>query len=514
MNRTMTRAFATVGGWTMGSRVLGFVRDMLMARILGAGLVADAFNAAFLLPNLFRRFLAEGAFNSAFLPQFAKKHGDHEAAQDFAQNSFASLMVILFVLIALIQIFMPVAIFLLVSGFVGNERFEMAQHFSRITIFYIAFMTMASLCGSILNSYSRFGLAAAAPILLNIILIAALIGTQIFGVEDVQIGIWLSWAVFVAGIAQFLLVYSGVRRLGFRFRLGLPKWNAELKTLFVVFLPAMAASGVGQINLVVGRQIASWTDGAVSWLNYADRLYQLPLGVVGVAVGTVLLTSLTEARKAGDEIMARDRYNDAVFFAMLLVLPAALAIVAIPEVLIGVVFEGGAFGAKDTVATARAVAVLALALPAAVLQLAQMKLFYAREDTRTPFRYALISMLVNVGLAIGLWRRLGYMAPVVANVVASYVICLLLYFGSRRFGEAVRITSGTRKRLWVVFVSAVIMAVCAYGLAAILAPWLSAGLLKWLVLLMIVAVAMVIYFALVFLLLGMKPRELKGMLRR
>ncbi|MEE8455699.1 MAG: murein biosynthesis integral membrane protein MurJ, partial [Limibaculum sp.] len=387
----LLRGFATVGGWTLASRVLGFGRDILIATFLGAGPVAEAFFVAFRLPNMFRRFFAEGAFNMAFVPLFAKKlEGDGGGeAKRFAEEAMAVLLTALIALTVVAQLAMPWFVLALASGFddagVDGGRFDLAVAFSRVVFPYIVFISLAALFSGILNSFGKFSAAAAAPVLLNVILIGAM---ALAAANGWDVGPALSWAVFAAGIAQLGLVVWAARRAGMSLKLRLPRLTPDVKRLVTLGVPAALAGGVMQINLLVGTQVASYFDGAVSWLWYADRLYQLPLGVVGVAIGVVLLPELSRRVRAGDAAGAGNAMNRAAEFCLMLTLPATVALIVVPGLVTAVLFERGAFTASDTAATAAALSIYAFGLPAFVLQKVLQPAFFAREDTRTPLRCA------------------------------------------------------------------------------------------------------------------------------
>jgi putative peptidoglycan lipid II flippase len=304
-------AFLTVGGWTMLSRILGLARDVLMAALLGAGPVAQAFLIAFTLPNMFRRFFAEGAFNIAFVPMFAKRLEGGEDAKGFARDAFSNLgaFLIVFTLVGIMA--MPWLVFAMASGFHGDIRFDLSVTHGRIAFPYIIFISLTALLCGVLNALGRFALAAAAPILMNLVMIVfLLIGYWTGG----NVGLWQIWSVPVAGVAQLALVWWGVGRAGFRIRPSRPRLTPEMRRLAIVAAPAMLAGGVVQINLLVGRQVGSFFDGAVAWLSYADRLYQLPLGVVGLAIGVVLLPDLARRLRAGDAEGGRSAVNRATEF--------------------------------------------------------------------------------------------------------------------------------------------------------------------------------------------------------
>lgn len=468
----------TVGVWTLLSRVLGFVRDILIAAFLGSGPVAEAFFVAFALPNMFRRFFAEGAFNTAFVPMFSRKLEAGDDADGFASDALSGLAAILVVISVLAVAFMPVLVIAMASGFLGDARFDLAVGFGRWVFAYILFISVAALVSGMLNAAGRFAAAAAAPVLLNMILIGAIqaVSAGLFGPPDALLYGWaLTLGALVAGVAQLALVWVAARRAGFRLRPRLPRLTPDLKRLAIIAAPAALAGGVVQINLLVGRQVASFFDGAIVWLNMADRLYQLPLGVVGIAIGIVLLPDLSRRLQAGDTEGGRMAFNRACEISLGLTLPAAVALVVIPLPLVSVLFERGAFEAADSRATAAALAIYGLGLPAFVLQKTLQPLFFAREDTRRPFRYALVSMVVNAAVAVGLAPVMGYLAAALGTTVAGWAMVWLLWRGSRPMGEAAALDDRMRRRAPRIAGAAVLMGAVIYGLALPLAPLLYGG---------------------------------------
>lgn len=454
----------TVGVWTLLSRILGFVRDILIAAWLGTGPVAEAFLVAFALPNMFRRFFAEGAFNMAFVPLFSKKLEAGEDAKGFAEQALAALGALLILITILATVFMPWLVLAMASGFQGDERFDIAVALGRIVFVYILLISLAALFSGVLNASGRFAAAAAAPVLLNIILIAALvigqtgIGPSFIGdVAGAQTGTMLSIGVVLAGIAQLALVWWAAARAGFNLRLTRPRLSPEIKRLAVIAAPAALAGGVVQINLLVGRQVASFFDGAIAWLAYADRLYQLPLGVVGIAIGIVLLPDLSRRLAANDTAGGQNAFSRATEISLALAVPAAVALAVIPVSLISVLFERGAFDSSDTEATALATAIYGLGLPAFVLQKVLQPLYFAREDTKSPFRFALWAMLVNAAVAIGLMGWLGYIAAAIGTTVAGWVMLALLWQGSRSMDASARLDQRAMDRIGRIALAALSM---------------------------------------------------------
>ena len=370
----------TVGFWTLASRILGFLREILLTAFIGPGPVMDAFVAAFRLPNMFRRFFAEGAFNAAFVPMFSKRLEADENPQGFAQDAFNLLALAVLALVGLAMVFMPGLVWLTAEGFYGDERFDLAVDYGYVVFPYILFMSLAALFSGVLNATGRFAAAAAAPVLLNIFACTALIAGAMSGGEVIR---WLISVIPVAGVAQLALVWVATERAGIRIRPGLPHLTPEMRRMVRIAVPAALAMGVTQVNLVVGQLVASKTEKAVSWLFAADRLYQLPLGVVGIAIGIVLLPDLSRRLRADDKEGARNAFSRAGEFMLLLTLPSTVAFLIVPNPLVSVLFERGQFSPEDTAATALAVAIYGIGLPAFMLQKLLQPLFFAREDTRS-----------------------------------------------------------------------------------------------------------------------------------
>ena len=515
----------TVGGWTMASRILGFARDVMIAAFLGAGPVAEAFLVAFSLPNMFRRFFAEGAFNTAFVPMFSKKVEAGEDAAAFARQAFSALAAILVVFSVVAIVAMPALVVAMASGFLEDERFPLAVAFGRIAFPYILLVSLAALVSGVLNSVGRFTAAAAAPVLLNIVFIAAIwLGARVFdiheagppGVPDdtLTVGYVLAWAVPLGGLIQLGLVWWAAARAGFPMVPGRPRITPELRRLAAIAAPAALAGGVVQVNLLVGRQVASFFDGAIAWLSYADRLYQLPLGVVGIAIGVVLLPELSRRLRAGDAEGGRWAFNRAGEIALALSIPATVALVAMPGALVSVLFGRGAFDAGDVAATSLAVVIYALGLPAFVIQKVLQPLFFAREDTRSPFRYALWSMAVNVGVALGLAPAIGWPAAALGTTLAAWAMAALLWRGSRGMGAEAALDDRFAARLWRIVAASLVMGAVLAG-----SVWAASGLLAdagWRVLALagIVVVGAVVYFAAGIAFGAFSRADLKGAVRR
>jgi putative peptidoglycan lipid II flippase len=478
------RAFATVGGLTMASRILGFVRDILIAAALGTGFVADAFFVAFRFPNLFRRMFAEGAFNSAFVPLFAKRlEADGvDAARGFAEEAMSCLLALLLVVSALAMIAMPWLMLLLAPGFAEDPaKYDLAVLLTRLTFPYLLCVSLVALLSGVLNSLGRFTVAAGVPIVLNAMLIGAVALAMWLGYAlEPASGVILAAGVLIAGFAQLVVVWSAVRRTGIKLRLRTPRYTGSMKRLVELGIPGLISGGITQINIVIGTIIASLQAGAVSYLYYADRLYQLPLGIVGVAIGVVLLPDLSRKLRAGDRAAVMDSQNRSLELALLLTLPAAVALSVAGEPIIRVLFERGAFSATDTLATAAALAAYAVGLPSFVLIKVFQPAFFAREDTATPMRFAAVNLAVNVAGsivlfflfdALGLMRHVGI---AVATSGAGWINALLLWGVLVRHGDFAADGRLKRNLPLILFASVAMGAALAIAMP-VLEPYLVAG---------------------------------------
>ncbi len=500
----------TVGFWTLMSRIMGFARDILISSYIGPGSVMDAFVVAFRLPNLFRRFFAEGAFNAAFVPMFAKRLEAGEQPEKFASDALSWLSLAVLALTGLALIFMPALVWITAEGFVGDERFDIATGFGRIVFPYIFFISLAALFSGVLNATGRFAAAAAAPVLLNIMLVAAMLFAASQGGDVARA---LVYTIPLAGVAQLVLVWVATSRAGLEIRPHFPRPSPEMGHLLRVALPAALAMGVVQINLVVGQLVASDYEKAISWLYAADRLYQLPLGVVGIAIGIVLLPDLSRRLRAGDDAGAQHAYSRATELSLALTLPSAVALIAIPLPLISVLFERGNFTGDDAAATALAVSVYGLGLPAFVLQKTLQPLFFAREDTKSPFRYALLAMVVNAVLAFGLKPYIGWLAPAVAASAAAWIMVAQLGFGARQFGEVTRLDTRFKARIWRIILAALAMGAVLVLANLALTPIFD-GATRYLALVLLVTAGIVSFFGFGQLFGAFRLAEFKSAVRR
>ncbi len=468
----LIRHVSRVSALTLASRVLGFVRDVLIARHLGAGLASDAFFVAFKLPNFFRRLFAEGAFSAAFVPLYTaarSRDPSGRQARRLAEEALSALVAILLVLTILVQIALPVLIYVLAPGFAEDAvKRALAVALTRLTFPYLLCISVVALFSGVLNAHERFAAPAAAPVLLNLTFIA----TLLIGADSPLITARrLAVAVSVAGIIQLVWLVLAAGRAGIVLRFPRPRWSGRLARLASLMLPVALGAGITQVNLLIDVMLASFLpDGSLSYLFYADRLNQLPLGVIGVAVGTTLLPGLSRRFARGDEESAERLLAEALAIVFALALPAALALVIVPDILIAGLFERGAFDAADTRATAAALMAYAGGLPAYMLIKALVPVFYAEKDTRTPTRIALIALGANFALNLALIGPLAHVGLALATSLAAWLQTGLLVHRLRRRG---RLPVAVVRRLPIRAVAAasMVMAAVLVGLRMLFRFW-------------------------------------------
>ena len=470
------RAFATVGSFTMLSRVLGFVRDILIAAILGTGPVADAFVVAFRFPNLFRRIFAEGAFNSAFVPLFARKlEGEgHAKARLFAQEALAILLTALLVTLTIAEISMPWLIYVIAPGFADTpDKLDLSILMTRIAFPYLLFVSLTALLSGVLNALGRFAAAAAAPVLLNIVLISVLSAIILLGIKDTRTaGIYLVWGVSFAGLLQLIMLIIATHQAGMKLSIKKPQLSPGVKQLITLGIPGVIAGGVTQINLLVGTIIASAQDSAVSYLYYADRIYQLPLGIVGIAIGVVLLPDLSKRLRAGDMTAVHTSQNRSLEFSLLLTLPASIALFAVPEPIMRVLFERGAFTPQDSQAAAWALAAFAWGLPSFVLIKVFSPAFFAREDTRTPMIFSSIGMIANMILSFILFSFMGHVGIAIATTISGWLTAGLLWLKLIKLKQF-KTDERFHHTIGPIILSSTIMGLALWVGAYIMEPWFA-----------------------------------------
>ena len=520
---SLVKSVGTIGGLTMVSRIFGFARDMLLSRILGAGGVADAWQLAFQLPNIFRRLFAEGAFAAAFIPLFNQRmtqDGDHGEARAFADAVLAVLIPVLIVFSALLLIVMPWIMGLFASDALqaDSETFDLAVLMARIAFPYLAFMSAATLFAAILNSLSRFAAAAAAPILLNICLIGALLLGLFTGdggeASKAATGLYLAISVSLSGLFQLGWLYHWIRRSGFRPALRRPRLTAGVREMGVLILPAVFGAGVYQISRFIDLFfIATLPDKSITYLAMADRLNQLPLGIIGIALGTAILPALSRFVAQDDRGGAFRLQSNAVELAMLLTVPAAVALFVAGPSITSAFYVGGQYSAADGLATGAVVGGLVVGLPAYVLVKVLVPNFVARKDTRTPVWTAAISLTVNIALNLLLIPRLGIVGLALAGSIAAWCNVAMLYALLHHKGHF-RLTGQVAGRIVRIILAAAAMAAALHYAIPLAGDAFIGGVFERIVALgALVAAGAIIFFGCAFL-FGVVNRDTVGQLRR
>ena len=509
------RSVATVGSLTMVSRVFGFVRDILTAAILGAGPVADAFFVAQRLPNLFRSLFAEGAFSAAFVPlaNRALFDGGTPALKEFAEEAYAMLVAALVAFVVLGEIFMPLVMHVIAPGFEAEPaKFALVVDLSRITFPYLLFISLVALQGGLLNTLDRFAAAAGTPVLLNLFLIGALLLMAHFQWSG---GPVLAAALTAAGVAQFLWLAISCSRAGIGLRLRRPRLTPAVRQTLKIMGPGVLGAGVTQLNLLVSTALASLLpEGSVSFLYYADRLNQLPLGVVGIAVATAILPPLSRQVRGGDTAGAIATQNRGVELALLLTLPAATALALLALPILEVLFQRGAFGPREAAATASALIAYSIGLPAFVLVKVLAPAFFARHDTKTPVKVAIVSLVTNLVLTLILMRFLAHVGVAIALSAAGWLQAVILMALLTRRGHFC-LDRRARANLPRIAAATVGMAAVLIGLHVVLAPLLTAATAWRLAALAGLVAGGLVAFLLLVLALGVTGwRELRGQFGR
>ena len=481
---SLLKNVGTIGGLTAVSRVFGFVRDILVARVLGATPMGDAWQLAFMLPNIFRRLFAEGAFASAFVPLFNRRMVEGQSeAQRFAESVLSVLLPILIVFGGLAMVAMPwVVAYFAPEGLESDpEALPIAVMMARITFPYLLFMSLATLVAAVLNSLSRFAAAAAAPILLNLCLIVALIYGASLG-EGVmarrESAFWQSVALSLSGLLQLVWLAFWMHRAGFRIRMVLPRISPGVKELGILIVPAVFGAGIYQISRFVDLFFLSTLEvGSYTYLAMADRWNQLPLGIIGIALGTAILPALSRYLSREENEEAQRLQSNAIELAMLLTVPAAAALFVSGSAFTRVFFAGGAFNLEDAMITGTVVSGLVIGLPAYVLIKVLTPNFFARKDTRTPVYTAAFSLVVTVGLNIALVPRLGVLALAVAGSIGAWCNVALLYVILAKRGFF-RLPARIAGRIARICVAALVMGVALWFLMQPLDPWFGGSTLQ------------------------------------
>lgn len=459
------KKIATVAFGTLFSRVFGFAREIFMASALGTGPVADAFNAAFRFPNTFRRLFAEGAFNAAFIPLFSKKIEEKkiEEAHLFSKEVLSFLFAILLLLTIIMELSMPFLVrHVIAPGFKNNAtKFELTIRFATIMFPYLSCMSLAAMMSGILNSLRRYFAAAIAPVFLNLILISVLFFAWYKNLNPWHIGLYLSWGVLVSGILQLAVLIFAARHIGISISLSFPRLTKNVKKLLWLAFPAAITGGITQINLLINTNIASKEAGAISALAYADRLYQLPLGVIGIAVATVLLPELSRALRNKNYKESFLLQNRSIEAALFLTIPAAVGFCAISYPIVHLIYQHGHFTEESTRLVSQILIIYGLGLPAFVLIKTLVPLFMARENTKTPMFFALLSVIVNCTLAITLFPIYSAKGIAIAEITAGWVNVFLLFFTLVKRKDWIY-ESILVKRILKLILSALLMGICVF----------------------------------------------------
>ena len=517
----LTRALGSVGGLTLASRILGLVRDSLFARFVGAGFASDAFLLAFRLPNMFRALFAEGAFASVFVPMFNHKVAAKEGrglpdGLRFAEDALSVLLPVLIVMLAVLEFAAWPLTLALSGGFNGiaQAEFDFAVLLSRLTLPYLLFISLVSLLGGILNSLHRFWVNAAAPILLNATMIAALVlfhdGVPLLTARNQAI------AVSVSGALQLAWLWWACRRAGVSLKLRRPRLSPDVKRLLTLIWPAALGSSAVQINLLVSSALATalLPSGSYSYIYYADRLNQLPLGLIGIGLGTVLLPTISRQLGGGDEAGAMTTQNRGLELALLLTLPATVALIVCGMPIVAAVLQGGRFDATDAMLTAQVLAAFSIGLPSYILVKVLTPGFYARSDTRTPVRFGLIAMAVNLVGNLLLIPTIGVLGPPLATALASTVNVTLLYMTLRKRGH-LTLDAQLKRRIPRAALAAVLMGAVMWFGNALFQPYVTGHWVeRWGAMLVLVAAGVVVYAAAVLLTGAFRPSDVRQLLRR
>ena len=420
----LIKSTGTFSFFTIISRLLGYMRDILIAVFLGAGPLADAFFVAFRIPNTFRRLFSEGTFNAAFVPSYSSIN-NKKKSENFANNIFSLLILGLLSLVFLIEIFMPIFVFLIAPGFEGdNSKMELAITLTRITFPFLLFVSLASFLSAILNSHNKFAATSAAPIILNIFLILVLVFGKML---DDQLVYYLSYAVTISGITQFIFLYFFVKKNykpKFKFSF---KIDEKIKLFFKKLLPSIFSSGVTQINILVGTIIASFQASAVSYLYYADRIYQINLAIAGIAIGTVILPQLSKHVQNKKKEKIHLIQNKALELSLFLSIPAAIALLIASEEIISSLFGYGSFDQESVKKSAQALFYFGLGLPAFSLIKIFSTFFFARHETKIPFYISLISVLLNIFISIIFFKEIGFLIIPMATTISSWFNAISLF---------------------------------------------------------------------------------------
>jgi putative peptidoglycan lipid II flippase len=512
----LLKSMGTIGGLTMVSRVFGFAREMMMSRIMGASGAADAFLVAFRLPNTFRRLFGEGAFSAGFVPLFSQRFhgpGGMEEAKRFSEEVLAFFLPTLLLFTVVFEVAMPLFVWAIASGYADEpQKFALTVFLSRITFPYLLLISLVSFFSGILNSLTKFAAAAFAPALLNVAMLVALIIVPTGGVKSATA---LAVGVTIGGVLQLILLWHGARRAGVSLRLRKPRMTPDVRQFFVVVIPATLGAGVYQISQLIDTFFATrLPEGSMSYLNYSDRLNQLPLSVIGTALGTAILPHISRFISQGNPGEAAKVQSQAVDLSMLLCLPAAIALGVSAPPLVAALFQGGRFTAENALITGQVLAIIATGLPAYVLVKVITPGFYAREDTKTPVKTAVIVLIANIVLNFALIPSFGIHGLAAAISACSWLNAVMLYVILSRRGHF-RIEGWLWSRIARQLVAGLVMGAALLGIRTLLAGWFAGSVGERLVgVVALCGVGGLVYFATAFLIGGMDRNAILILLRK
>jgi putative peptidoglycan lipid II flippase len=508
----LLKATGTIGGLTMVSRIAGVAREMLMSRILGAGIYTDAFYVAFRLPNTFRRLFGEGAFSAGFVPLYSQRlqSGGEAEARRFSEEVLAVFLPTLILFTLLFMLGMKLFIYA-ITGWSGDQL-AFGTFLTRLTFPYLLLISLVSLYSGILNSLARFTAAAFAPALLNLAMLVALVSVRQGGAVTATA---LAAAVTVGGILQLILLIAACKRAGVTLRVRRPRLTPGVRQFIRVVIPATLGAGVYQVSVFIDTFFLTRIGtGAVSWFNYADRLNQLPLGVIGAAIGTAILPQVSRHVDIGEDDKAARVQGQAAELAMLLCLPAALALAVSALPLVSAIFEAGRFDARDAHFTALTLSLISLGLPAYVLVKVLTPGFYARRDTATPVKIAVVVLIANVILNFALIPPFGIGGLAAAVALSSWLNCTMLYVLLHRRGHF-RVERWLASRLARQLLAAGAMAIALLAIRHALSGWFDGSFVQRIAGVgAIVGGGLAVYFPLVWVLGGTDKEELKALVRR
>lgn len=424
---SLIKSGAIVALLTFLSRIFGLIRELFIAYSFGTGKIADAVNIAFKIPNLFRRIFGEGALSLVFIPIFNQKlNKSTESAKEFASKTFSMLIFTLIILTLVMEIFMPQIMLIIAPGFLEDQlKFDLTVMLCRITAPYVILISLVALYGGVLNSINRFAPFAATPVIMNIIIIKLTLILSYFLKKEIAI----SFAILLSGIVQLFFIIKAVQKYNMNFPLSLTFINQDTKFLIKQFIPALLNAGVIQINLFISQSIASFIPGAVSILSYAERIYQFPLSVIGIAISTVLLPKLSKLTDQKDKDEASSHLKQAIEFSLILSIPCVFGIISLAKPIIYIIYQRGAFNYQDTLMTANAMIAFCLGLPAFILIKVITPIFYSKNDTKTPLRITIYSLLLNTILNIVFMYFFGYIGIAIGSSIAAWFnLYIIIYY--------------------------------------------------------------------------------------